>query len=192
LPQIHSLTGDAVEAYLDLSNNGSTPAEHLVVDLTAVGSIRLQELRDGNDKIEVPEIPQPPTPPRIGLGAMFDHTGGPAFRDPLAAMRFNTTRIARNRHEFYWDFDEPKMRSEHCRGECDDFRHGLKDERIKLCLTWDEPNEVAVVGAIKIVASAKNMPAPVEMTVPVRLDVEVGNSEELLRSIVLEDLGVAI
>lgn len=192
LPQIHNLMGDAVEAYLVLSNKGSMPAEHLVVDLTAVGSIRLQELVDEDDKIEVPELPQPPTPPRIGLGAMLDYTSAPAFRDPLAAMRFNAPRVARNRHEFYWDFDEPEMRSEHCRGECEDFRHGLKDERIQLFLTWSEPKDAAVVGALKVVASAKNMPAPVEMTIPVRLDVDVGNSEELIRSIVLEDLGVAI
>lgn len=193
LPKIHSLAADGVEAHLVLSNGGSTPAEHLVVDVSAVGSIRLQEPVDEDDKIEVPTVPQPPKPRRNALfGGLSDYMGGPAYRDPLANFRFNTPRVARDRHEFYWDFDKPATSSEHCRGECEDFRHGLKDERIQLLLKWDEPKDGPIAGAIKVVVSARNMPVPVEKTIPVRLDVEVGNSEDLVRSIVLEDLGVPI
>lgn len=193
LPSIHNLTTDAIEAHLVLSNNGSTPAEHLVVDVSTTGGIRLQEPVDEDDKIEVPAIPEPPKPRRHTLfGGLSDYANGPAFRDPLANFRFNTPRPARNRHEFYWDFDEPEKNSEHCRGECEDFRHGLKDERIQMLLKWAEPSDCTIAGAIRVVVSARNLPAPVEKTIPVRLDVEVGNSEDLIRSIVLEDLGVSI
>lgn len=193
LPNIHNLTADGIETVLVLSNSGSTPAEHLVVDISAVGSIRLQEPVGEDDRIEVPAIPSPPQPRLNALfGGLGDFSERPAFRDHLANLRFGTPRVARNRHEFYWDFAEPGTRSEHCRGECEDFRHGLKDERIQLVLTWAEPKEGAITGAIKVVVSARNMPAPVEKTIPVRLDVEIGNSEDLARSIVLEDLGVSI
>lgn len=193
LPNIHNLAADGIEAFLVLSNSGSTPAEHLVIDISAVGSIRLQEPADEDDRIEIPAIPSPPKPRRHALfGGLGDFSEGPAFRDHLANLRFDMPRVARSRHEFYWDFDEPEMRSEHCRGECEDFRHGLNDERIQLLLTWAEPNEGPITGAIKVVVSARNTPAPVVKTIPVRLDVEIGNSEDLIRSIVLEDLNVSV
>lgn len=193
LPRIYSLAEDGVEAHLVLSNGGSTPAEHLVVDVYAMGSIRLQEPREEDDEIEVPTIPQPPKARRNALfGGPSVYMDGPAYRDPLANFRFSTPRVARDRHDFYWDFDKPEASSQHCRGECEDFRHGLKDERIQLLLKWDEPKEGPIAGAIKVVVSATNMPLSVEKTIPVRLDVEVGDSEDLVRSIVLDDLGVSI
>lgn len=193
LPDIHSRMADGIEAHLILSNSGATPAEHLVVDVFAMGSIRLQEPVDEDDRIEIPTLPQPPEPRRNSLfGGLYDRIDASAFRDPMTNFRFHTTRIARDRHEFYWDFDEPEARSEHCRGECEDFRHGLKDERIQVLLRFDEPKDTAVAGAIKIVVSARNMPASVERVIPVRIDIEVGNSQDLIRSIVREDLGVLI
>ena len=193
LPNIHNLTADSIETHLVLSNSGSTPAEHLVVDVSTLGAIRLQEPVDEEDKIEVPAIPEPPKLRRHTLfGGLMDYADGPIIRDPLTNFRFPTPRPARNRHEFYWDFDEPEACSEHCRGECEDFRHGLKDERISLLLRWDEPKESSIAGAIKVVVSARNLPAPVEKTIPVRLDVEIGDSEDLIRSIIREDLGVSI
>ncbi|MGV8941496.1 MAG: hypothetical protein ACOH1P_08155 [Lysobacter sp.] len=193
LPRIHSLMADAVEAILVMSNNGSTPAEHLVIDAFSMGQIRLQEPVDDEDEIEIPEIPQPPKLRRINMFAsMSDFGAGPLVRDPLRGMRFPTNRIARDRHEFYWDFDKPRRNSEHCRGECEDFRHGLKDERIHLLLKWDEPKEGAIAGALRVVVSARNMPLSIEKIIPVRLDVEVGDSEALIRSIVQQELGVTV
>lgn len=61
-----------------------------------------------------------------------------------------------------------------------------------MLLSWDEPKEGAVSGAIKVVVSARNMPVSVEQIFPVRMNVQLGDSEELIRSIVLEDLGVAV
>jgi hypothetical protein len=193
LPAIHNLAADAIKARLVLSNSGSTPAEHVVVDLTSLGAIRLEEPVDEDDKIEVPALPQPPKPRTTSLfGGMSDFAAGPLFHDSLRGMRFPTTRIARDRHEFYWNFDEPERSSEHCRGECEDFRHGLKDERIQLLLKWDEPKESAIAGAIRVMVSARNMPISMDKTIAVRLEVEVGDSEELVKSIVQQDLGVTV
>lgn len=193
LPVIHNLMADAVKEHLVLSNSGSTPAEHLVVDVSAMGSIRLQEPVDEDDEIEVPEFPQPPKPRRMEIfGPMSDYAAGPLFRDSLRGIRFPTNRIARDRHEFYWEFAEPASNSERCLGQCEDFRHSLKDECIQLLLKWDEPSEGTLSGAIKIVVSARNMPVPIEKIIPVRVDVEVGDSEELVRSIVSEELCVVI
>ncbi|MGV8941506.1 MAG: hypothetical protein ACOH1P_08205 [Lysobacter sp.] len=192
LPRIHSLRGAAVEAFLVLSNSGSTPAEHLVVDVTAMGPVRLQEPVE-RDEREVPTLPHPPSPaPTRGFGSLFDNPIAPLFRDNFAGMRFPTPRAARDRHEFYWEFDDPERASRHCRGQCEDFRHGLKDERLQVLLTWDEPQSGTLAGAIKVVVSARNLPVPVERIFPVRIVGEQGDSEELLRSIVLEDIGVAV
>lgn len=193
LPHIHNVKTDGVETVLILSNNGSTPAENLVIDVSTEGNIGLQEPVDEDDKIEIPAIPKPPKLRRsMLLGGLADYVDGPKYRDPLSNFRFSTPRPARNRHEFYWNFDKPETCSKHCRGECEDFRHGLKDERISLLLRWNKPKERSIAGAIKVVVSARNLPAPFEKTIPVRLNVEVGDSEALIRSIIQEDLGISI
>jgi hypothetical protein len=193
LPSIHNLATDGIEGHIVLSNSGSMPAEHLVIDVLAEGAICLQKAMDEDDKIRIPTIPEPPKPRRyMLLEGLPDYAGGHRILDPLANFRISTPRPARNPHKFYWNFDEPKVASKRCRGECADFRHGLNDERIRLLLRWDEPKAGAIAGAVRIVVSARNLPSPVEKTIPVRLDVAVGDSEELVRSIILKDLGISI
>lgn len=193
LPQIYNLASDSVDGYLVLTNTGTTPAEHLVVDVSTVGPIRLQEPRDEDEEIEIPAIPAPPTPRRTdSFGGLTDYGSGPFFREPIPKFRMNTSQFARNRHEFYWEFDEPEQLSEHCRGECADFRHGLKDERIRLLLRWDEPKEGAISGAIRVVVSAGNLPISVAETIPIRLNTALGDSESLIKSIIYDDLGISL
>ncbi|HHM5104700.1 TPA: PIN domain-containing protein [Pseudomonas aeruginosa] len=194
LPCCHNLANEGIEAHLVLSNSGSTPAEHLVVDVSTAGRIRLKEPVEDEDEGE-DEIPTIPQPPKVRRLMMFEGLIGstrPLYQDPLRNFHFATPRPSRDRHEFYWEFDEPESHTKHCRGECEDFRHGLKDERIRLIVRWESPSEHPITAAIKVVISARNLPAPIEKTIPVRLDVEVGDSGDLIRSIILEDLGVSI
>ncbi|MGL3745093.1 hypothetical protein ACSYE6_29220 [Pseudomonas aeruginosa] len=195
---VESAANEGIEAHLILSNSGSTPAEHLVVDVSTAGRIRLKEPVEDEDEDEgegEDEIPTIPQPPKVRRLMMFEGLIGstrPLYQDPLRNFHFATPRPSRDRHEFYWEFDEPESHTKHCRGECEDFRHGLKDERIRLIVRWESPSEHPITAAIKVVISARNLPAPIEKTIPVRLDVEVGDSGDLIRSIILEDLGVSI
>ncbi|HBO2318254.1 PIN domain-containing protein [Pseudomonas aeruginosa] len=192
LPEIYNFETNRVEATLVLTNTGSTPAEHLVVDVFTSGAIRLQEPVDEEDEIAIPGIPEPPKPRRSAMfGGLADYATEPLI-NPLRNLHFPTPRLSRDRHEFYWEFDEPESHTQHCRGECEDFRHGLKDEKIPLIVRWESPSELPISGAIKVVISARNLPVRIEKTIPVRLDVEVGDSGDLIRSIILEDLGVSI
>lgn len=82
--------------------------------------------------------------------------------------------------------------STHCRSDYEDFRYGLKDEQIKLLVRWAEPAGNAIAGALKVLISARNLSSPMETTVPVRFEAQLGDTEAMVTALIEEELDVPL
>lgn len=182
-----------------LANTGASAADRMVIDLAFVGSIFAPAPLDDedNDNSEDEDAFQlPPAPPRGHMVSVIEGMRG-AYRSQagylhdFGSYKMPTPRIARDRHSFYWEYDEPEAESKHWRGECEDFRHGLQQEKIDIELgcVATHPAQNAE-GAIKLIISARNIAQPVSLTVPVRFVLEPLDAEIEARKILLAAVDV--
>jgi PIN domain-containing protein len=183
-----------------LTNTGTSAADRMVIDLAFVGSIYAPAPLDDEDDDNSDEgaFQLPPAPPRGHMVSILDGMRS-AYMGPLDyGQDFNkysmpTPRIARDRHSFYWDYDEPEKESKHWRGECEDFRHGLQQEKIAVELKCEtEHLKQNAEGAIKLIISARNIAQPVSMTVPVRFVSEPLDPEIEARNLLLAAVDVTL
>lgn len=173
-----------------ITNTGASGAERVVVDMDALGDFYFENPEAERAALVKP-FSWPPEPPQSSLIE--------ALRNPLAfgnysplkhpAFHFPTPVFNRDRHEFYWDYS-PKKVPIHCRGQCEDFRHGLQDETIGMVIRMKQPSDRVVEAALRVLVSAGNLPQPMTRHVPVVIRPTIRDTEQAVCERLREDLDV--
>lgn len=177
-----------------LANNGSVPAENIVVEFSAMGKFFFTEIPDDDTEKKKKNQSVFPTPPKAPQGrwvtrgmSAFDplHLGDarslleafskPSYLiDPLERLRIFHSPSSllgplpkRDRNRFYWKSGRSDSPSKKWVFECEEFRHKIKEEMFEMILVAPRSEQGLVEGAIKCSVSARNLPEPVILHIPV-------------------------
>jgi hypothetical protein len=181
-----------------LANQGTVPAESVILRFEALGGLQLAEQPENDDESEegslspthVADFPAPPIAPswkRVQKHNAFDilaalngplsPTFGGRASDIIPSRPSIFDRIPeRKPQDFYWE-ERPKQPSTAWSFTCEDFRHKANPEEFpaKILVVRDELPSGRV--GVRVTLSARNMRAPFETTVPVRVLVSDGDTE---------------
>lgn len=175
-----------------ITNTGASGAERVVVDIDAHGDFYFESLKTKR-AVMVEKFSLPPKPPQSSLMEAF--VGRTSFDDysPLRhpAFHLSTPVFNRDRHEFYWDYSPEKI-STHCRGQCEDFRHGLQDEELGMVIRMKRPSDKSIKGALRVLVSAGNLPQPMTQHAPILIRPAIRDTEQVVRERLREDLDVVV
>ena len=155
-------------ATIVLENNGTRPADGVILTITTYGGIQLTRKAPANDVT----LPKPPQPPK---GHYVDAFGG--IRDMMSNVNVEMAELHMPRldahreilsdpNAFYREYgDEP---AEEWGLTCDEFRHGDTEPRklgIMIPDDWQGTN-----AALVITMTARNMSKAATKTIPLRVD----------------------
>lgn len=161
---------------LVLANNGNVPVRHLLIEITAHGSIELAPPSQDYAENDVLEAPTPPDPPRgkwvsthdWGLSRLAFTINQPLGSGHDFGIDFSRIPTRRDRYSFYWDGEGSTEFSQELTGECEEFRHKL--EPIVLCISVRSTiPEMTVRGALSVLVTGENLPEPYKKNIPVTL-----------------------
>jgi hypothetical protein len=166
-------------------NSGASSAERLIVDIRPKGPIFFDNFEKGR---KVPlGLPKPPSQPTVTFGVSslgFNAIGRPPLSDLSSILQ-------RDRHEFSWDLT-PSKKATLCRGQCEEFRHGLQDARVSLTIRPSNPDGGDVSACVQFLISASNLANTMEAIVPVRIQLDVQNTELTVSDWLMRDLEVRL
>lgn len=180
---------------LSIANHGQAAAENLIIRIETHGDYHLVDVDALEDEDGPPwYLPRPPAPPRragngdfSGLDYMLQ---GPIFNPHQYTFpHLPTPVMARDRHTLYWEYDDARHAT-HIEGQCADFRHGLRPEKIVLSLERDAIGDELIRGALSILVSAGNVPEPRKVTFPILIEAQFHDTEALVRDLLKRELDV--
>jgi hypothetical protein len=172
-----------VELAFVLTNDGSCPAENVVVEFSALGGLLIAPPKKDDDEAgaasESPAKPLSlPPPPRAPVGRHVDLVGDlsktmelitrPTFDERVLADRFlpPLRQPERDPLAFYWKGTRPARHVSDWTLTCEEFRHKADPERFGLVLFL--PRKVTTPkAAVSCRVTARNVPEPRSVTVPV-------------------------
>jgi len=168
---------------ISLSNLGTAPAEHLVVEFSLTGAFQFMPpsmAAKGQKEKEPHRIPSPPSVPRGCWLTDRDRILSPfaglwgARPTPAALSALSGFPLVpplpprRDRHAFYWKSPRLEIPCDTWSFECDEFRHRVMPETFDAVIIVPDDKNVTH-GALKCSVSARNLPEPVLLTLPIRL-----------------------
>jgi hypothetical protein len=172
-----------IELSISISNKGNAPAENVVMELTALGGFVLDAFfhrSNKDDRQSSSEFPVPPLPPKgkwirnhdpyaslIGSFQRIDQFIKPLHDLPGPFFLPEKTK-SRDKNAFYWKHGKPSKYEESWTLECEEFRHLMGPEIFKIII-FVPPKEKIESGALKCRVTAKNLPTPVEYTLPIKI-----------------------
>ncbi|HDR9189429.1 hypothetical protein WJ07_16510 [Burkholderia vietnamiensis] len=177
-----------------LENKGQQPAKNVLVAYQAEGAIIFgvpASRADGDDEeSEKPLLASPPPPPKgayislasqlIGRSSIVDVFSPRA----LPGMRDLSSLLQPNRHDphdFYWKPRRPTVESRTWSLECNEFRHQHEPFSLDLVFRPEPMSQGEISAAVRCSAHASNLPARVELLIPVRIRVSLGDTMERAR-----------
>jgi hypothetical protein len=160
------------EIEIELSNVGSVPAEHVVLEIEAIGGLVITN-QEGKEKLlgkGTTALPSEPEPPK---GKWIQHQFGLGIDPYGSALRiqdrlFDPIRNLQkpDKNAFYRKNGNSGCYTKHWVFECDEFRHKVKHKVFNLTL-FVLPKQDLKKGAVMITVTAKNLPDPYRITLPV-------------------------
>lgn len=174
-----------------LQNLGTKPAENVVLDIRALGGIKLSPKSFGppTKTAKMPSAPTPPTGEWVAhsphLSSLYDSSRYAVGRDHLLGLGLNPLAgnlpviPARDRYEFYWSPDAPSALEEKWRLECAEFRHQIDPRSFSIRIFVPDGCRVGPK-AIEVRASASNMPAPLIAVLPVQIETSRVSAADLV------------
>jgi len=192
LPFSLGFAGYHLEIKIALLNNGSLPAEHLVLDIEAAGGILLAKPESKDQMIgkTSTELPPEPVPPK-GEWVQRKFGFSPFDLDPYSsALRvqdrlFDPIRnIAqkRDKNSFYRKDGNSGDYTKVWILECDEFRHKVKPTVFNL-FVFVPPKQSPQKGAISVTVTAKNMPEPHKVVLPISFSYTTVETLEIARNL---------
>ncbi len=174
--------------YFILENSGNVPAENLIIEFNCEGglmfgiSMSAEQEGELKKKHEI-KLPKPPSRPQgrwdqrlnaldalRGRISPMDHY---IRNNNLASLLVNHSK-PRDRNSFYWKPHEPSTISKTWAFECQEFRHQVDSEVFKMPILVLEKN--ITKGAVKCVVTAKNLPKPVQLIIPIKAEYIKGDT----------------
>lgn len=165
---------NCVMVEFSLANIGNVTAENLIIEFTA--SNNLSVFNEAQNKslsktTILPDIPIAPRPQLIGMpNSLID-----VFNSPITFSELRPLNTQRDRNKFYWsnvfnDFPEGQRSA-----SCEEFRHKALPEKFTMYLMV-ESGTTPTGGELKCTVSAKNLPDPKQLSIPVKIDFKQGDS----------------
>lgn len=170
-----------------LTNEGNIFAENVIVDIELLGNLKFNIPPIEGFKYTLTNminLPPPPTPPKGKwvekksnslpnnmIDIMFKkHDLLASFKtDPIVLSNPNllpfNNEYKRDRHDFYWKPQKPETQSSKWTFECEQFRHKVEEENFNLTIILPQDEDIEK-GAIKFRVTAKNLPEPHEIIIP--------------------------
>lgn len=193
-----------------LTNSGLYPAEHTLLEISASGGILFipPKSKDNDEEkaSSFTKFPESPSPPKgkwikqdlrstlLGQASLIDHlqqfrttvTAFPSY-DNLNHSILSSMPEPRDRNAFYWKNRKPSTFARIWEFECDEFRHKVDSEVFEIEIF--NPNDKNLEkGAITFRVSARNLPKPFELILPVRIAYEKGDTESSARGLIKKAL----
>jgi len=182
---------------VSISNNGYSPAEHVLVEFILSGGLLLIPIEDKDKSTQTGplQLPEPPKPPRgrwvqtmnpfesfAATARSFEvYPGSPLDRIlPDLSVRLPPKH---DKNAFYWKPKRPTIPTTIWAFECDEFRHKTEQEHfeIRICVAAANPT---TKGVLECRVGARNLHDPVLKSLPVTIEYERQNSVDLARSYV--------
>lgn len=172
LPAYLESQAEQTTIFFAIGNQGSVPAENVIVEFEAVGGILLASRAEIEERESLTEVvlPDPPQPPQgtwtqssvIYAAALQSQPIWPLPSHIPDRLYPAAPNPPRDRNRFHWKTEEP---TKHV-FECDEYRHQGQNEIFRLTLAASREG-AAENGAIKCTVTARNMPRPVCRTIRV-------------------------
>lgn len=199
-----------LKIYFILTNSGSVPAEHTLLEISASEAIFLVQPKskdnDNEKEASSAEFPESPSPPKgkwikqdlqsnlLGTVPLINHfkqltmpVKAFPFYDNFEPSVLPITPKPRDRNAFYWKNKKLSKLSTLWEFECDEFRHKVDSEVFEIEIF--NPNDKSLAtGAIKFRVTARNLPKPFQLTLPVRINYEKGNTESTTKYLINKSL----
>jgi len=173
--KLHSKLGlpnRIVAVKLHLANAGTIPAEHAILTLEALGGVRLMRLPESDDDSPIDlTMPAAPVAPQGRFFSLLDplNVGDPLFHIP--SLYDSRPRLP-PRGRFHWRDRDNRT----CwLADCEEFRHQEAPQTISFLIgvSGDAPRSI---GAVRCTLSARNLPQPVQVTLPVSTTIAEGDT----------------
>lgn len=197
LPVSLGLAGHHLEIEIELSNNGSLPAEHLVLEIEAVGGLLLtkSESKDqliGKTSTELPPEPVPPKGEWVQRKFGFNRFDLDPYCSALRVpdRLFDPIRNVaqkRDKNAFYRKGGNSGVYTKEWIFECDEFRHKVKPKVFKIFVLVP-PKQSPRKGAISVTVTAKNMPEPHKVVLPITISYTTVETLEIARNLLPKPL----
>jgi hypothetical protein len=172
-----------------LENSGVRPAENLVVELNALGGLKIAPPADESraDLEMSPMLPLPPSPPTsryvpgFAESAPFELGLNPTvpFLESIASLHRQEDR---DPHAFYWKGGRPSAAMEEWTLTCKEFRHQVEPERFQV-VALPPSRSTIEKGALSFRVTASNLPEPVAITLPIAISRIERDTLEVARQI---------
>lgn len=169
---------NSIKVSFSLSNLGTVPAENLIIQFKASNHLLLLDETEcyvGNIKKALPEIPEPPRPRVFGLSQELANAINLHKNPVILNHPIKPSNISRDRNSFYWKSGFRNCPDNYKEASCEEFRHKMAPEEFSLWLTVDQ-GATPKNGKIDCIVSAKNLPEPKEITIPIKIDYQESSS----------------
>jgi len=148
-----------------MSNNGSVPAENIVVEIRTHPGINFIDKSEKEEKIKFPK------PPKAPEGKFLTDMMNTLNTFHLPNSYLQSVTHERDRHSFYRKESTESFRAL----ECDEFRHQIEPEAFNLHVLVS-PEKNIEKGALQILITAKNLPKPVNFALSIQIKYIDGNT----------------
>lgn len=184
LPRRLNLQIPAEELTINLLNDGSRPAENVLIKFVARGPFLIAPPPYNGERPELhlEPLPEPPVPPRgnwtrSGLSFATPISIEQIGPDFASLERFNRNNFQRDDDRFYFDPERPKEPVAEFSLTCRHFRHGLGPDTFAIEI-FPKTDGASVRGSIQVHVHASNLGEPIEETIPIEVVTEERPIEE--------------
>lgn len=200
LPALLNIKHRWKQFHIHVQNEGTASADHLLLEITLFGGVRLCIATEGADDphpyalsqsvSDAPEIPTPPETPRPMTGmekalrGMTNHDIDSNFflpnRDSYLSNLVDSATANTDRYALRIREEEDEMLSSWSI-ECEEFRHRRGGRKIMcwLAIPIDTPTSKA---CLRVRATARNISAPIDCTYPIEVVNESSSAFELAKN----------
>jgi PIN domain len=179
VPRARNLVTPARSLEIILSNDGSRPAENLLIRFVARGPFLIAPPPQDESSAPCPlDLPPRPAPPsgywlKDGERMVMGTITNPPLVTAFAGLSHRGAPYERDAEAFYYDPKRPDGPVDAFEMTCERLRHGL-DPHVFIVDVFPQNEESEVKGAIEVQVSASNMSDIKELIVPIQVFTEFG------------------
>lgn len=183
LPNNLEFPGRQMDLSISMTNQGIIPAENLIVEFKTLGGLLLSPPAEEKRTEEfIPhKLPKPPQAPTwkfiqrmdsfssmIDTAKRLEGLITPDHDFSLRHIPLLSSSSPRDRHAFYWKPGRPHKYSSLWTLECEEFRHQVEAENFAITI-FVPPKADCEKGALQCRITARNIPKPVKLILPVHI-----------------------
>lgn len=193
LPGLLCAREERQEVLLEIANTGHRPAENLVLEIEARGPLVMlpplveEDNENEEGKLDAPKPPPAPRGRHVSIASIIAEqtaiVAGAGGKGRYADLHLSQISRPRERdpHAFYHHDGRPNWQSRHWRLDCAEFRHQVDAKTIAIRLAPEVEQLQEVRGSINLTATARNLPRPATLVVPVTIASMNGDVEAYAR-----------